>query len=120
MRRLSWSTTRLTEPINNPIGDLFGELDGVDHVGGFLLWLEEGALHTLEGFSYGHSWAENAELRHLYYTHTVRGGSVVEATERDLLEALGSNKGVFSSVWLRYLLSSLPPNCPRPRLSASG
>ena len=90
MRRLSWSTTRLTEPINNPIGDLFGELDGVDDVGGFLLWLEEGALHTLKGFSYGHSWAENAELLRLYYTHTVRGGNVVEATERDLLEALGS------------------------------
>jgi len=65
------SAARLTEPINNPIGDLFGELDGVDDVGGFLLWLADGALHTLEGVSYGHTWAETpsfgASTTHMSY-----------------------------------------------------
>jgi hypothetical protein len=79
---------RVTEPIKNPIDDVCAELAGEEHPAGFLLWLEDGALQALEGFSYVENWPEDAQLRRIFYVRTESGGGRTETPERDLSEAM--------------------------------
>jgi hypothetical protein len=65
---------RAAEPIKNPIDDVCAELAGEEHPAGFLLWLEDGAPQTLEGFSYVESWPEDARLRRIFYARTESTG----------------------------------------------
>jgi hypothetical protein len=79
---------RVAEPIKNPIDDVCAELAGEEHPAGFLLWLEDGALQALEGFSYVESWPQDARLRRLFYVRSEPAGGRTETDERDLGEAL--------------------------------
>ena len=58
--------TRPTRSVGNPLGhgksyetDVFAEIEGMDHGAGFVLWLEDGRITTLEGFSYADEWPED-------------------------------------------------------------
>jgi hypothetical protein len=37
----------------SPLGDVGGSIDGLEHGMGFLLWLQNGRIYRLEGYSYG-------------------------------------------------------------------
>jgi hypothetical protein len=79
---------RLTEPIKNPIDDVCAELVGEEHPAGFLVWVEDGVLQSLEGFSYIAKWPADAQLQRLFYVRTEPAGGRTETPERDLDEAL--------------------------------
>lgn len=36
----------------SPLGDIGADIDGIEHGMGFLLWLQDGMAHTLEGYTY--------------------------------------------------------------------
>jgi len=38
------------------LGDVEAEIDGLEHGAGFLLYIEKGQLHMLEGYSYDEAW----------------------------------------------------------------
>jgi hypothetical protein len=82
------AAARVGPPIKNPIDDVCAELAGEENAAGFLLWLEDGALQALEGFSYGGVWPEEAQLRRIFYVTTEPGGRRIETGERELEEAL--------------------------------
>jgi hypothetical protein len=84
---------RVTEPIKNPIDDVCAELAGEEHPAGFLLWLEEGALQSLEGFSYVAKWPADARLQRLFYVTAEPGGQRTETPERETDQALGPDAG---------------------------
>ena len=51
--------------VGNPVGqghefpdDVYADLDGLRHGVGFLLWLDDGRLATLEGFTYDEPWPD--------------------------------------------------------------
>jgi hypothetical protein len=68
------------------ISDVGAELVGLENGAGFLLFIQDGRLDFLEGFTYDEPWPENLELRRWYYLHPERVGSgqLVETPERDL------------------------------------
>lgn len=37
-------------------GDVVAEIEGLKHGAGFVLFVEHGVIHTLEGYTYGESW----------------------------------------------------------------
>jgi hypothetical protein len=41
--------------VTSPLGDVGANVVGLEHGMGFLLWLRDGHIHKLEGFSYGES-----------------------------------------------------------------
>lgn len=43
----------------SPLGDVHAQLEGLQHGAGFLLFLKEGRLDFLEGYSYDEPWPEN-------------------------------------------------------------
>lgn len=52
--------------VGNPLGEgrefpeeVYADLDGLQHGAGFLLWLAEGRLETLEGFTYCEPWPDD-------------------------------------------------------------
>jgi hypothetical protein len=56
------------ESVGNPLGhghsfpdDAYADVDGLEHGAGFLLWLADGRLETLEGFSYEESWPDEVK-----------------------------------------------------------
>ena len=73
------------------IGDVYAEVNGLQHPAGFLLFVDDGALNFLECFIADDRWPEAATLRRPYYVHPVTPGnaSLVETKERDLGWALG-------------------------------
>lgn len=40
------------------LGDVTAVIDGLDHGAGFVLWIEDGVLQVLEGFSYDEPWPQ--------------------------------------------------------------
>jgi hypothetical protein len=87
------TAARMAQPIKNPIDDVCAELAGEESAAGFLLWLEDGALQALEGFSYGGIWSKQAPLRRIFYVATEPGGGRIETGERELNEALEPDPG---------------------------
>jgi hypothetical protein len=77
------------EPIKNPIDDVCAELVGEEHPAGFLIWLEDGVLQSLEGFSYIAKWPTDAQLQRLFYVRAAPAGGRTETPEREADEALG-------------------------------
>jgi hypothetical protein len=41
--------------VASPLGDIGADVVGLEHGMGFMLWLRDGHIHQLEGFSYGES-----------------------------------------------------------------
>ena len=68
------------------LSDISAEIVGVKHGAGFLLFIQDGQLDNLEGFTYDDPWPDDVELRRWYYLRPVEPGSsqLVEAAERDL------------------------------------
>lgn len=56
-----------------PIGDVEAEIEGLNHGAGFLLWLEEGRMSMLEGFSYDEPWPAEFDRFTLRYHKDPRG-----------------------------------------------
>jgi hypothetical protein len=59
------STPPAPTSVGNPLGqgrgfpdDVYADLDGLEHGAGFILWLEDGRLETLEGFTYAEPWPD--------------------------------------------------------------
>ena len=75
---------RLSKPKELVVGDVVGELSGVPC--GFLLFIKDGALRTLEGFVYGNDkWPTAWTSENLHYVRQRSPGSpsMVETIERD-------------------------------------
>lgn len=49
------------------IGDVEATVDGLSHGAGFLLYVEHGVLHMLEGYSYEESWPASIDRFSLEY-----------------------------------------------------
>jgi hypothetical protein len=56
------------ESVGNPLGhgrgfsdDVYADLEGLQHGVGFALWLADGRLATLEGFTYDEPWPSEVE-----------------------------------------------------------
>src|SRR5262245_42269279 len=45
-------------PPNFELGDLAFELEGLEHEGGAILFVRDGVIRTLEGYSFENSWPE--------------------------------------------------------------
>jgi hypothetical protein len=72
------------------IGDVAGEVAGLPLGAGFLLFVRDGVLDALEGYSYDAVWGEDRQLLRTYYIHPdpLGKGGLVEIPERDLSWAL--------------------------------
>ncbi len=70
------------------IGDLYGEVEGNAFGVGFLLFVENGAIDTLECFSNDGSMEENPKPIRLYYVQPGASNSLLEVSERNLIWAL--------------------------------
>ncbi len=83
---VSSRTPRLADVGRFIVGDVHAEVSGLAHGAGFLLFVEQGALGTLECFIVEDSWPTDAKLLRLYYMHPEKPGSgaLVEVPERDL------------------------------------
>ncbi len=68
------------------IGDVHSEIVGLEHGAGFLLFVDEGLLHFLEGFTYDAPWPGDLKLIRLYYLRPQEPGSgtMIETAQRDL------------------------------------
>ena len=77
------------------LSDVAAEVSGLEHGAGFLLFVEDGAIDCLEGFSYGEAWPTNAVVRRWFFLRPVTPGSpsLVETSTRDLEFALSRAAG---------------------------
>jgi hypothetical protein len=46
------------ERLPTPFGDVYAEIEGLAHGAGFLLWIKDGYVDTLEGHSYDEPWPD--------------------------------------------------------------
>ena len=65
--QVSDETPRVRDPASFVFGDVQAELEGLNHGAGFLLYVRNGVLHTLEGFTYDEPWPQQIVLRRLLY-----------------------------------------------------
>jgi hypothetical protein len=74
------------------IGDVYAEITGLKSTAGFILLIRSGVIDSLECFTQGESWPDDARLVRAYYVRpaTAGSGSLVESPTRDLTWALGS------------------------------
>jgi len=72
------------------IGDVYAEIDGLEHEAGFLLIVTNGAIDVLECFSIDDAFPQQPKLKRAYYVRPASGdtGSLVETQNRDLSWAL--------------------------------
>jgi hypothetical protein len=68
------------------ISGVGAELEGVDHGAGFLLFVQDGQLDFLEGFTFDEPWPAHVALRRWFYLRPrpEQAGSFVEAPEREI------------------------------------
>jgi hypothetical protein len=73
-------------PINRPlkIGDVKAKMPELDYGAGFLLYIENGLLHMLEGYSFEEPWPERVSTFELSY---------VPRSERDMADLRGILRG---------------------------
>lgn len=55
----------ITEPVAHGYGDVQCSINGIDCFGGFVLFIENGVMACLEGYSYGHEWPNIITSYHL-------------------------------------------------------
>jgi hypothetical protein len=61
-----------TLPGDLQIGDVFGELEGLAHGAGFVLFIRDGRISMLEGFTFDEPWPEKVGGFKLAYHHEPR------------------------------------------------
>ncbi len=67
------AATAVTIPVGgSPFGDVEATIAGMKHGAGFLLWLKDGWLHELEGYSYDEPWPERVADFSLEYPESSR------------------------------------------------
>ena len=67
------------------IGDVCGDVDGLEYGCGFLLFVDDGLLGTLECHLWGDSaFPENPRYNRLYYIHQPTPPGITETTHRDM------------------------------------
>lgn len=57
------------------LGDLYAEVEGLEHAAGFLLFVADGAVDSLECFTVEDRWPEAATSRRVDYVHPAAPGS---------------------------------------------
>jgi hypothetical protein len=69
------------------ISGVGAELEGVDHGVGFLLFVRDGQLDVLEGFTFDEPWPTRVALRRWFYLRPRLGqhGTLVETPDRDMV-----------------------------------
>jgi hypothetical protein len=61
------ATVRRVEPLNFEISDVYFDLRGTDHGGGSALFVRDGAISMLEGYSHAGDWPDEPEEFILHY-----------------------------------------------------
>ena len=61
-------TRRLPGNLSIKFGDVIAKMPGLNWGAGFLLYVEDGALHMLEGYAYDESWPQQISAFELSYT----------------------------------------------------
>jgi hypothetical protein len=63
---------RLPDNASFKFGDVTAKILGLNHGAGFLLYVQDGALHMLEAYTYDESWPEREVTFELSYVATLR------------------------------------------------
>jgi len=58
----------LSPPTSFAFGDVYAELEGLRHGAGFVLFVEQGRLYMLEGYSFDEPWPDSVGSFRLCYT----------------------------------------------------
>lgn len=66
------SDVSLVTPAHFELGDVDATLEGLEYGAGFLLFVRDGRMTTLEGFSYEEAWPEEIRDLKLSYRHEPR------------------------------------------------
>ena len=76
---------RLVPPRRIVIGDVCAVVDGLEYGCGFILFVDDGLLGTLECHLWGDdAFPENPRYTRLYYVHQPNPPAVAETTDRDM------------------------------------
>lgn len=59
-------------PVSNRFGDVVAEIQGLEQGAGFVLMIEDGYLHMLEGYAYDEAWPEEIGKFSLSYAKEPR------------------------------------------------
>lgn len=65
-------TQRLPDKDSFCFGDVEADISGLKHGAGFVLWIREGVLDFLEGYTYDELWPKHIDAYTLQYDHTPR------------------------------------------------
>jgi hypothetical protein len=69
-------------------GDVSAEINDLKHGAGFLLWIKNGTIDFLEGYSYDEPWPANVHPFHVHYANDVRDE---DALTKRFLAACGAH-----------------------------
>ncbi|MGH6856058.1 MAG: hypothetical protein ACRECP_00045 [Methylocella sp.] len=61
---------KLPDEASFQIDDVSADINGISHGAGFLLFVKQGAIYKLEGYTYDEPWPQNVHSFHLYYDGT--------------------------------------------------
>ena len=75
---------KVAQPTNMTWGDVEADIEGTQHGAGFLLYVKNGIVSTLEGFTYDEPWPDTVNKFSLAYTNVNR------ETELSQLQRKGS------------------------------
>ena len=62
--------SKLPDRARFQIGDVSADINGLKHGAGFVLFIEDGQIDTLEGYTYDEPWPQEVRSFHLYYDGT--------------------------------------------------
>jgi hypothetical protein len=84
------TSPRLTSATRLVIGDVYAEVHDLEHPAGFLLFVSDGVIRTLECFIIDDKFPDNPRLERAYYVRPAsqNSASLVETKTRDLNWAL--------------------------------
>ena len=66
------TASRLPQKDSFSFGDVGAEIQGLQHGAGFVLWVREGVLDFLEGYTFDEPWPDRTDDFALQYDHTPR------------------------------------------------
>jgi hypothetical protein len=70
---VSGNAPRLPDRCKFELGDIFAEIEGLKYGAGFTLFIENGVIDNLEGYTYGEvSWPETIDKYKLQYSEETR------------------------------------------------
>jgi len=88
---VSQDAPRAPSSVGNPLGhgkaheqDVFADIEGMEYGAGFVLWLEDGQISTLEGFSYADAWPEEVTAFDVRWEKVKPGGGFLIPLKRPI------------------------------------